>query len=172
MSELFRIKGKAHYFDPAIRGSYDGKRYECKLTSISEEDVALLESHGVIVADGAVPNTAGTKYPEMGRWLSLKSERPFKIKDSKKNDFPVGDVGIGNGTDLLVVCGTYPDKMKKDKFYASAKVIQVLSLVEFGGSNVDDLLEETDGYEASPGQIAKAATEAQAKDLLDDEIPL
>lgn len=171
MSDIFRIKGQAWYFDPAVRGSMDGQKYELKLVKLSEETVKILADNGVTANDGNKPNKNGKLYPDMARWVSLKSKFPFVIKDAKKNDFDIHSAGIGNGSDLVVVCGTYPDALNASKFYPAPKIVQIINLVEYGGADFSGMLEEEDGYEVSASQAAQAADRKDAEDLLDDEIP-
>ena len=135
MSEVkqrVKIKGDAYWAQLDKINEMSGK-YQVNICNLSDAAVAALEEMGLSVSSDA------DKKPDMGNYITCKSEKPIKAYD------PDGDEItelVGNASKCKALIGTYAwtYKNKKGLSPSLAKLV-ITDLVEYaagGALNADD----------------------------------
>lgn len=123
-----RIKLKADiYWAQLNRKNEMSDAYQLNLCNLSDKAVAALEDMGISIQENA------EKKPEMGKYITCKSQKPIKAYDVDGVDI-IED--IGNGSKALCMVGPYSwtYKNKKGVSPSLGKLI-VTDLVVFAGAN-------------------------------------
>ena len=183
---IMRIKGKAYWVYNRRPNEMSGK-YQIDIANLDAKTVKSLKKMKLPLMN---------KDDERGDYITLKSSFPYKIVDAKKNELDE-EFSVGNGSTVIAVFETYEYEPQNDNqtgVGAGPRIIQILELVEFEGSEkyleeleeeegfetmVDKALEELDTDsdfdgldedEASDGDVD--VSDDEVEDDLDDEIDI
>jgi hypothetical protein len=136
MTEDLKVKIKCDiYWAQTHKLNEMSGKYQLNLCNLSDSAVEALESMGITIAEDS------EKRPEMGKYITCKSNNPMRSHDSDGMEIPA-DVIIGNGSVGKALVSSYEWKYKNKKGNSpSLKRLVVTDLVEYvnaGGVELDD----------------------------------
>jgi hypothetical protein len=134
MSEQKRVKIKCDvYWAQLNKKNEMADAYQVSLCNLSDAAVKALEDMGISVHEKE-------KSPEMGKYITCKSQKPIKAFDTDGDEIDA-DTLIGNGSKAKAMIGAYEWSYKNKKGISPtlAKLV-VTDLVEYasGGLAADD----------------------------------
>lgn len=132
MSDTKHVKMKCDLYWAQLNKVNDmSGKYQVDLCNLSDAAVKALEDMGISVVENA------QKKPEMGKYITCKSQNPIKAFDKDGNEIDK-EILIGNGSKAVVMVEPYNWKYKnKSGISPSLLRLKVTELVEYG-SSVDD----------------------------------
>lgn len=135
MSEQKRVKIKCDiYWAQLTKKNEMSDAYQVNLCNLSDGAVKALEDMGISVLENS------EKKPEMGKYITCKSQKPIKAFDTDGDEIDA-DISIGNGSKAKAMIGAYEwtYKNKKGVSPTLAKLV-VTDLVEYAsdGLSADD----------------------------------
>jgi hypothetical protein len=101
--------------------------YQVNLCNLSDKAVAALEDMGISIQENA------EKKPEMGKYITCKSQKPIKAFDADGVDI-IEDIGNGSKAVCMISAYSWTYKNKKGVSPSLAKLV-VTDLVEYAGAN-------------------------------------
>lgn len=131
MSDNKRVKVKCDlYWAHLTKVNEMSGRYQVDLCNLSDAAVAALEEMGISVLENK------EKKPEMGRFITYKSNHPIKVFDEDGNEI---NAKVGNGSKAKAIVGPYEWKYKNKKgISANASKIVITDLIEYQADVLDD----------------------------------
>lgn len=130
MSDNRHVKMKCDVYWAQLRkvNEMSGK-YQVDLCNLSDAAVKALEDMGISVLENK------EKKPEMGKYITCKSEKPMKAYDEDGQEID-SDVSIGNGSKAKVMVTPY-DWVYKNKrgISPSLKKLVITDLVEYANND-------------------------------------
>lgn len=136
MSEQKRVKIKCDIYWAQLNKVNDmSGKYQVDLCNLSDAAVAALEDMGISVLENA------KKKPEMGKYITCKSEKPIKAFDADGDEIGA-DVSIGNASKGKAMIGAYEWTYKNKKGISpTLNKLVITDLVEYeaaAGLSADD----------------------------------
>lgn len=133
MSDTKHVKVKCDvYWAQHNRKNEMSDAYQVSLCNLSESAVKALEDMGISVLENA------EKKPEMGKYISPKSQNPIKVVGNDGNELDA-DVKIGNGSKAIAMIGAYAWTYKNKKGISpSLMKLKITELVEYADAIDDD----------------------------------
>ena len=126
MSDKLKLKCDI-YWAQLNRKNEMSDAYQVNLCNLSDKAVAALEDMGISVLE----NTE--KKPEMGKYITCKSQKPIKAFDTDGVDI-VEDIGNASKAICMVAPYNWSYKNKKGVSPSLVKLV-VTDLVEYVGAN-------------------------------------
>lgn len=133
MSDNKRVKMKCDiYWAQLNKKNEMSDAYQVNLCNLSDAAVKALEDIGVSVQENV------EKKPEMGKYITCKSQKPIKAYDKDGLEID-SDVSIGNGSKAKVMVTAYEwsYKNKKGVSPSLAKLV-VTDLIEYANNDLGD----------------------------------
>lgn len=133
MSDNKRVKMKCDiYWAQLNKQNEMSNAYQVNLCNLSDAAVKALEDMGISVLENK------EKKPEMGKYITCKSQKPIKAYDEDGQEID-SDVSIGNGSKAKVMVSAYEwtYKNKKGVSPSLAKLV-ITDLIEYANSNLGD----------------------------------
>jgi hypothetical protein len=125
MSDKVKLKCDI-YWAQLNRKNEMSDAYQVNLCNLSDKAVAALEDMGISIQENA------EKKPEMGKYITCKSQKPLKAFDTDGIEI-IED--IGNASKAVCMVGTYDWKYKNKSGRSPSLVkLVVTDLVEYAGS--------------------------------------
>ncbi len=144
-NERFRISGRAFWAHVTEVNKLSGK-FQLDL-SVDDATAKALEAKGIEIKQND-KDDEGKPENHRGCYVTLKSEYPPKLYDSKKNEITKKTL-VGNGSEVNVATHAYNWTFGRDSGTSlGLDAIQIVSLVAYKDS-MGDLFDETDGYAES-----------------------
>lgn len=144
-NERFVIRGKAFWAHVTEPNKLSGK-FQMDL-SVDDETAKLLESKGIDTKTND-KDDEGKPENHRGNYVTLKSEYPPKLYDSKRNEITKKTL-VGNGSEVNVATHVYDWKFFSDSGTSlGLDGIQIVELVAYKDS-MGDLFDAVDGYDSS-----------------------
>lgn len=136
MSEQKRVKIKCDIYWAQLNNINDmSGKYQVDLCNLSDAAVKALEDMGISVLENA------EKKPEMGKYITCKSEKPIKAFDADGDEIGA-DVSIGNTSKGKAMIGAYEWTYKNKKGISpTLNKLVITDLVEYeaaAGLSADD----------------------------------
>jgi len=126
MSDKVKLKCDI-YWAQLNRKNEMSDAYQVNLCNLSDKAVAALEDMGISIQENA------EKKPEMGKYITCKSQKPIKAFDADGVDI-VEDIGNGSKAVCMISAYSWTYKNKKGVSPSLSKLV-VTDLVEFVGAN-------------------------------------
>ena len=133
MSDNKRVKMKCDiYWAQLNKQNEMSNAYQVNLCNLSDAAVKALEDMGISVLENK------EKKPEMGKYITCKSQKPIKAYDEDGQEID-SDVSIGNGSKAKVMVSAYEwtYKNKKGVSPSLAKLV-ITDLIEYANINLGD----------------------------------
>lgn len=133
MADTKRIKLKCDiYWAQLNKKNEMSNAYQVNLCNLSDAAVAALEDMGISVLENK------EKKPEMGRYITCKSQKPIKAFDEDGQDIDE-EVSIGNGSKAKAMVTGYEWTYKNRKGVSpSLSKLVITDLVEYATENLAD----------------------------------
>ena len=165
------IKGRAYYFNPNKRSSYEGVegKYEV-LLEVDKKTAEQVKKAGGTVTRGKEVKDGNGDVIELDYSIKAKSNYPIKVIDGAKKSLEdaIGSgLRFGNGTEVAAHINVYTAKPKNG---VGVYVVQIRKLVEYTGGGSDGPV-DLSGFEDTGDSIADKYAQEPIEDLSDDEIP-
>jgi hypothetical protein len=125
MSDKLKLKCDI-YWAQLTRKNEMSDAFQVNLCNLSDKAVAALEDMGISVLENA------EKKPEMGKYITCKSQKPIKAFDTDGDDI-VEDIGNGSKAICMISAYSWTYKNKKGVSPSLAKLV-ITDLVEYAGS--------------------------------------
>ena len=125
MSDKLKLKCDI-YWAQLTRKNEMSDAFQVNLCNLSDKAVAALEDMGISVLENA------EKKPEMGKYITCKSQKPIKAFDTDGDDI-VEDIGNGSKAICMISAYNWTYKNKKGVSPSLAKLV-ITDLVEYAGS--------------------------------------
>ena len=133
MSDNKRVKIKCDVFWAQLNKKNEmSDAYQVNLCNLSDQAVKALEDMGISVLENK------EKKPEMGRYITCKSQKPIKAFDEDNQEID-SDVSIGNGSKAKAMITAYEWTYKNKKGVSpSLYKLVITDLVEYATENLAD----------------------------------
>ena len=131
MSDNKRVKMKCDiYWAQLSKKNEMSDAYQVNLCNLSDAAVKALEDMGVSVQENA------EKKPEMGKYITCKSQKPIKAYDEDGQEID-SDVAIGNGSKAKVMVSAYEWSYKNKKGISpSLAKLVITDLIEYANNDL------------------------------------
>lgn len=133
MSDKNHVKLKADvYWAQLNRKNEMADAYQVNLCNLSDPAVKALEDMGISVQENA------EKKPEMGKYITCKSQKPIKAFDADGLEMDP-EVAIGNGSKAIALVTGYEWSYKNKKGISpSLMKLRITDLVAYASADTDD----------------------------------
>lgn len=133
MADTNRIKLKCDiYWAQLTKKNEMSNAYQVNLCNLSDAAVAALEDMGISVLENK------EKKPEMGRYITCKSQKPIKAYDEDGQEIDE-EVSIGNGSKAKAMVNGYEWTYKNRKGVSpSLSKLVVTDLIEYANNDLGD----------------------------------
>lgn len=133
MSDNKRVKVKCDIFWAQLNKKNEmSDAYQVNLCNLSDAAVKVLEDMGISVLENA------EKKPEMGKYITCKSQKPIRAYDANGEEID-SDVSIGNGSKAKAMISAYEWSYKNKKGVSpSLGKLVVTELIEYAANELDD----------------------------------
>jgi hypothetical protein len=126
MSDKVKIKADI-YWAQLNRKNEMSDAYQLNLCNLSDKAVAALEDMGISVQENL------EKKPEMGKYITCKSQKPIKAYDSDGIEV-IEEIGNESKAVCMISAYSWTYKNKKGVSPSLAKLV-ITDLVEYAGAN-------------------------------------
>lgn len=133
MSDNKRVKIKCDVFWAQLNKKNEmSGAYQVNLCNLSDQAVKALEDMGISVLENK------EKKPEMGKYITCKSQKPIKAFDEDNQEID-SDVAVGNGSKAKAMVTGYEWTYKNRKGVSpSLSKLVITDLVEYATENLAD----------------------------------
>lgn len=133
MSDNKRVKIKCDVFWAQLNKKNEmSDAYQVNLCNLSDAAVKALEDMGISVQENA------EKKPEMGKYITCKSQKPIKAYDADGQEIDE-DVSIGNGSKAKAMINAYEWSYKNKKGISpSLSKLVITDLIEYANNDLGD----------------------------------
>lgn len=131
MSDNKRVKMKCDiYWAQLSKKNEMSDAYQVNLCNLSDAAVKALEDMGISVQENA------EKKPEMGKYITCKSQKPIKAYDEDGQEID-SDIAIGNGSKAKVMVSPYEWSYKNKKGISpSLAKLVITDLIEYANNDL------------------------------------